>query len=456
MMKTRMLSLFIAAALAAGAAQAAAKTPPAGTAQQQAARAEIDKLVKRIEVLSKQLGDDQDVRVIVKRGHGGPGADGEVFEWHDEEGGPGHREVRIHRAGAGGAPMAMKGGEMTFRAGGPGLGIVLASNPAATGVRVAAVTPDSPAERAGIRTGDVLLQVNGKAIAGNGSAAVDNTRDLLGDLKQGEVVKLRYARQGKTHDASIKADEIRRVMVFNSDSMAPRARAPGGEGERHHRHGEFDELLPPGVEIEIERLGPMHECESGKHKGKEDCGLPVIYEAFRWQGLNLASLDAGLGRYFGTSSGVLVLSSGEDLKGLQSGDVIQRIGGAAVASPRDVMRALREKESGSQLKLDVMRDRKALPVTVTVPKSKPLAFIAPPPPPPAPPAPPAPPSVPRTPGAAPPAPTPPPAMPPPPPPPRKGAAQWTPEDAAEIEIVRVEIDGGEQDEQVEVVLVPSR
>lgn len=403
MMKSRTLALFIAAALAAGAAQASGKTP-APTAQQQATRAEIDRLVKRIEELSSQLGKDGDVRVIVREGRG-PIAHGEFFE----DGADGERRVHIERIGADGAPMALPPGARKWKQDGvpgadfswnqgPGLGIVMAANTAASGVRIAAVTPDSPAMRAGIRTGDVLLQVNGKTITGNGSEAVENARRLIGKLAKGDVVKLRYARQGKTHDASVRADAIDRVMAFRRDAAAPRARAfvfeDGSSGKREH----FEHLLPPGVEMEIQRLGPMRDCG----KGKQDCGLPVIYEAFRWQGLNLASVDAGLGRYFGTQQGVLVLSSGEELKGLQSGDVIQRVGGTAVDSPREVMRALRDKEAGSQLRFDLMRDRRAAAVTVTVPASKPLPFM--PPAPPAPPAAPPPPPMSRTP---PPAPTPP-------------------------------------------------
>src|SRR5207342_1822774 len=191
---------------------------------------------------------------------------------------------------------------------------------------------------------------------------------------------------------------IHRVMAFRRDDRMPRHGGPDWHGEE-----EFERVLPPGVEMDIQRIGPRGDC-GGKAKGKADCGMPVIYEAFRWQGLNLASLDAGLGRYFGAQKGVLVLSSGEDIKGLQSGDVIQRVGGVAVESPRDVMRALRDKDAGSQLKFDLMRDKRTQAVSVTVPKSRPLPFMTPPPPP-APPAPP-PPAAPRA-----------PAPPPPPPPP---------------------------------------
>jgi len=404
-MNIRFLPVAIAAALTFGAAQARepAKAPVA-TTQERATQAEIDRLVERIEVLSRQLGEEADVRVIVRRGGHGTGPEAE-------------RSMQFDR---------LPGGRHEFRSG-PGLGIVMAPNPAASGVRIAAVTPDSPAMKAGLRSGDVLLVVDGKAIGGNGAKALENARVLLGDLKQDQVVKLRFARQGKTHDARVKADAIRRVMAFNRDttaSMAPRALRHSGDVE-HHRQLI---MLPPDVELDIERMGPMHDCPPGK----ADCGLPALYQAFRWQGLNLASLDSSLGRYFGTDEGVLVLGSGPELKGLQSGDVIRRVAGKDVDSPRDVMRVLREKSSGSQVQFDVLRDRKSAAVTVTVPKSRPLPFMVPPAPP-APPVPPTPhaampppapapaalPAIPRTPRAAPP---PPPAAPAPPEPPREDDA----------------------------------
>lgn len=365
-MKTRILPLLIAVALAAGTAQASApaQAPKAATAEQKAAQAEIDRLVDRIKVLSKELGDGSDVRVIVRTEK----LDGPGWKRRDRDHdmmigrmGPedGQRKIRIERIGPDGGPQAFKRG--------PGIGIVMTPNPAAPGVRIAAVTPESPAQRAGLRSDDVLLSVDGKTIGGSGTAAVENARVLLGKLKQGQVVKLRYARQGKSYTADVKADDISRVFAFNRSERGPGKH--GGDRD-HHKHMM---MLPRGVEMDIERMGPMKDCK----KGDEDCGLPAIFQAFRWQGLNLASVDAGLGRYFGTDKGVLVLSSGPELKSLQSGDVIQRVAGKTVGSPRDVMRELREEMAGSQLKFEVLRDRKPTAVTVTVPKSRPLPFMEP-------------------------------------------------------------------------------
>jgi membrane-associated protease RseP (regulator of RpoE activity) len=128
--------------------------------------------------------------------------------------------------------------------------------------------------------------------------------------------------------------------------------------------------------------------------------MPAFAEAFRWNGLNLASVDNSLGRYFGTDRGVLVLSTGE-LAGLQAGDVIQKIDGKAVDTPREAMDVLHDKPADALVLVEYLRDRKVASTRVKVPKAMPFRVPLPPPPPAAPAAPRAP--------IAPPTPPPPPA-----------------------------------------------
>lgn len=374
--KLRVLALMVSAALLNPAS--AAEPAKADDAKSEAARVEIDRLVARIKELAPQLGEGQDVRVIVRRLGAGAMA--------------GHDDLQIERFHRDGGP-AMQA--MMSR---PGIGVVLGPNKAAKGVRIAGVSPMGPAAKAGLRSGDVLLRINGQAIAGTDLQAVDDAREKLGALKIGDSVKLTAVREGKAVDVMAKVEQISRVMAFSGDAgdgframapMAPMRPMPPGSGE-HERHMH---MIAPQMEMELaqlSRLGEPGDCKPGQ----DDCHLPLLHEAFRWQGLNLSSLDAGLGRYFGTDKGVLVLSSSPDLKALQAGDVIQRVAGAAVTSPREVMRALRDKDSGSQLQFDVLRDRKPASVSVTVPKARALPFLAPPAPPapPTPPAPPAPPA----------------------------------------------------------------
>lgn len=418
-MKLRLLALMVGAALLSPAS--ASEPAKADPAKAEAARAEIDRLVARIKELAPQLGEDNNVRVIVHQRGDGPMAD--------------HDGMRIERFRHGDGQRMAQG---MSRA---GIGVVLAPNKAAKGVRIAGVSPNGPAAKAGLRSGDILLRINGHAIGGSDVQAVDEAREKLGALKIGDSVKLTAAREGKTVEVTAKVDQIARVMAFSSDGgdgfqfmapMAPRApRAPhapmppsppGADGHTRHMR-----MIAPQVEMELARLGADGDCKPGK----DDCRLPALHEAFRWQGLNLSSLDAGLGRYFGTDKGVLVLSSSPDLKGLQAGDVIQRVAGNPVASPREVMRALRDKDSGSQLKVDVLRDRKPATVSLTVPKARALPFMVPPAPP-APPVPPTPPS-----GAAPPAP-------PTPPTPPEGLS-WADEDGQSFVFVG---DDGASERQV--------
>jgi S1-C subfamily serine protease len=85
----------------------------------------------------------------------------------------------------------------------------------------------------------------------------------------------------------------------------------------------------------------------------------------------MAELDAGLGEYFKVERGVLILKATDDNRlQLKSGDVILKVGGTEVATPGDVVRALRDVESGSQVELDIKRERKNRTLQVAIPENR--------------------------------------------------------------------------------------
>lgn len=81
----------------------------------------------------------------------------------------------------------------------PKIGLQIQDVEEGKGVTVKDVDEDSPAAKAGIKDGDVITQVNGKDIAN-----VDELRNLMKDLKEGETVKLSFLRSGKVQNAEVK------------------------------------------------------------------------------------------------------------------------------------------------------------------------------------------------------------------------------------------------------------
>lgn len=280
----------------------------------------------------------------------------------------------------------------------PVIGVVLAPDDSA-GVRIAAITPDSAAADAGLQSGDRIISINGKQInALSGTARVDQSRELLESMETRTPVKLAYFRSGKNQTVMLTPKVSDRLiylpgMAGNADNDVDVRFFDLGEAQVELvtdktasgqtpsvQHIRLSGAVAPSVRREVIRLGA--DCKGN------DCKLPVLAEAFRWNGLNLASIDDGLGRYFGTSAGVLVLSTGKELDGLQAGDVIQKIDGKTVDSPRQAMEALRAQPAAAKVRVEYMRDRKHATAQVTVPKALPFRIPPPPPRPPMPPVPP--------------------------------------------------------------------
>jgi hypothetical protein len=80
--------------------------------------------------------------------------------------------------------------------------------------------------------------------------------------------------------------------------------------------------------------------------------------------LELAPMNPGLGKYFGTSEGILVISIPEGSHlGLRPGDVVQRVDGRVLAGPAHLLRILRSYDADEPIRFEVVRMKKKHTVT---------------------------------------------------------------------------------------------
>lgn len=277
------------------------------------------------------------------------------------------------------------------------------------GLKVDAVTPGSPADKAGVKHGDVIVSVDGKPVVGKDG---NETESPFEEMKVGQEVKLGIVRDGRNSEVTVKAE--RREPFNFSFAFGDNDMEPGDFGHA---------LLPPDFEHRIhERVDrAMERAHIAEHAGEAARrAMDRAYFRTPWWGLNLASLNSDLGSYFGADRGVLVLSTDDEaLKALKAGDVLQQIDGSKVDRPEDALRILRER-AGSEVKVQVLRQRKPLTLSLKAPEFKGI-FVPPPPVAPEPPEPPEPPVAPAPAPRAMPGARPAPAMPAPPPPPRPPA-----------------------------------
>jgi S1-C subfamily serine protease len=286
------------------------------------------------------------------------------------------------------------------------IGVVFSDSDKPRGLRVDAVTPGGPAEKAGLKHGDIIVSIDGKPLAQGSDGAVSWP---LHELKVDQQIKLGLVRDGKNSEISVKAERrepYNFAFAFGDNDMKELGKLGNLDAMVAGKIASED--YQRRVEVQVERA--MERAKVAEKAGERaQHAMEHFNFSMPWWGLNLASLNADLGGYFGTDHGVLVLSTDDSLKQLKSGDVLLDVDGSKVERPEDAFRLLRERAPGSDVKVQVMRQHKPLTLSMKTPEFKGI-FVPAPPAPPAPPVAPTPPAPP-TPRAAPPAPPPPPVPP---------------------------------------------
>jgi serine protease Do len=185
-----------------------------------------------------------------------------------------------------------------------------------TGALVAQVVPDSPAAKAGIRVGDVIVEYNGEPV--ETSSALP---PLVGGTKSGETIPVKVIRDGKSRVVRVKVSELPEDA---EQAATPAAPAP--------ETGTSSEIL--GITVE-----PLTE-ERRQLLGVEGDGVVVT------------EVRSGPGRE----------------AGLAAGDVITSFNRQEVGKPADLAKALEAAPRGKSVPLLVIREGSPRFVALRVPK----------------------------------------------------------------------------------------
>ena len=212
-----------------------------------------------------------------------------------------------------------------------------------TGAEIQAVLPESPAEKAGLKKGDVILSFQDTAVKG-----VAQLTRLVKETPAGRLVRLDVFRDGSTQTMEVEIEKGR--AAHNIHRIVREFEIPDIE---------IPDFEVPDFDIDIEiphmltNIFSMH-------------GTVLL-------GVSVESLNGQLAEFFGVEgeNGVLVRSVKEESAaaeaGVRAGDVILQIDDEGIDGPGELRRALRERR-GQDVDITVMRERRERTLTATLPE----------------------------------------------------------------------------------------
>jgi serine protease Do len=200
---------------------------------------------------------------------------------------------------------------------------------------IGTVDPESPAERAKLQEGDVVLKIGDREVS-----APDVLAAEIRMRKPGQTVALKIEREGKPLDVKVKLGELAEDDARKEMDM----RFPGLFGR-----------VAPNPALPAAPGSPQWAFESRKYVG-----------------LYCNELNRELAEHFGVKEGTALIVSRMTEDGpaakakMRVGDVIVRVDGNKVESVNELIDLVQEKAKGAKVKIEVLRDKKPMTFEVEV------------------------------------------------------------------------------------------
>ncbi len=210
--------------------------------------------------------------------------------------------------------------------------------PAERGVLLTDVEANSPAAKAGLKSGDVITEFSGQRVEGTAQFA-----RLVRETPGGRTAQITYWRDGRSQTISVQLGERRSAYDLGRDFN-------------------FKFEMP-----QLDRLRVLPEIRAFGMLG----GRPRL-------GIDAEDLSGQLGTYFGApeGEGVLVRSVNEgspaEKAGLKAGDVITQVNGERVKTVSELREKLRAAEEKKVVALGVLRNRSQVSVNVEIEPPRPV------------------------------------------------------------------------------------
>jgi serine protease Do len=201
-----------------------------------------------------------------------------------------------------------------------------------SGVEITRVEEGSPADKAGLKANDVVLEYQGQRVEG-----MEQFGRLVRETPSGREVKLLISRNGVT-------------QTISANLATRKLKAVSGNMKDYFPNVDMPDFHMPD--------------------------MPQVFTTFRsgMLGVETESLGSQLSAFFGVKEGVLVRSVLKDTAaekgGIKAGDVITKVDGSKVATPNELASAVRSATSKKTFTVEVVRDHKEMSLNVNIEDSR--------------------------------------------------------------------------------------
>ncbi len=253
------------------------------------------------------------------------------------------------------APVAADRGAIVLAGGGAGLRARLGAvvTDARDGALVTQVLPGGNAAEAGLEVGDVIRSVNGVALIGEEGNPYQRLNEQLDGIEPGATLALVVERGGETVELDV-ATTAGLVSVFPDRSSR--------EFDLRDEIADLRQVLVSSV--------PTRQSQRQSLRPNIEIVRTLGIASSPWGEMELVEMTEGLGRYFDTSDGLLVIRAPEgEAIGIEDGDVILSISGRTPNSPAHAIRILGSFEPEETIEFELMREGRRETMEYVVPET---------------------------------------------------------------------------------------